>query len=113
MARLHSCNVLNTGAAGRQLWQFQAQGNFNLTREHTSPEGEALPAGLTAKSWGSIWQPRLNVAWLPAESVFFRVVHLPPSSNFAETLSMVELQLEKLSPIPVGQVVWSVHPLPQ
>ena len=25
---------------------------------------------------------------------------------------MVELQLEKLSPIPVTQVVWSVHPLP-
>jgi hypothetical protein len=55
----------------------------------------------------------LNVAWLPAEGVFFRVVHLPQSSSFAETLSMVELQLEKLSPIPVGQVAWSVHPLPQ
>ena len=113
MARLHSCNVLNTGVAGRQLWQFQAQGNFNLTREHTSSDGEALPGGVAQKSWGALWQPRLNVAWLPAESVFFRVVHLPQSSNFAETLSMVELQLEKLSPIPVGQVAWSVHPLPQ
>ncbi|HEX5220724.1 MAG TPA: hypothetical protein VFZ59_14225, partial [Verrucomicrobiae bacterium] len=112
MARLHSCNVLSTGAAGRKLWQFQAQGNFNLTREHTSPDGEPLPGGVAQKSWGSLWQPRLNVAWLPAESVFFRVIHLPPASNFAETLSMVELQLEKLSPIPVGQVAWSVHPLP-
>ena len=112
MARLHSCNVLHAGAPGRQLWQFQAQGSFNLTREHTSADGEALPAGLAQKSWGALWQPRLNVAWLPAESVFFRVVHLPASS-FAETLSMVELQLEKLSPIPVGQVAWSVHPLPQ
>ena len=112
MARLHSCNVLKTGAAGRQLWQFQAQGNYNLIREQKAAEGEALPAGVAKKSWASIWQPRLNVAWLPAESVFFRVVHLPQSS-FAETLSMVELQLEKLSPIPVGQVAWSVHPLPQ
>ena len=112
MARLHTCNVLNTGAAGRQLWQFQAQGNFNLTREHTSADGETLPGGVTRKSWGTLWQPRLNVAWLPAESVFFRVVHLPQSSP-AETLSMVELQLEKLSPIPVGQVAWSVQPLPQ
>ena len=112
MARLHSCNVLNTGAAGRQLWQFQAQGNFNLIRELKSGDGEALPAGVARKSWGTIWQPRLNVAWLPAESVFLRVVHLPQSSSFAETLSMVELQLEKLSPIPVGQVAWSVHPLP-
>lgn len=112
MARLHSCNVLKTGAGDRQLWQFQAQGNFNLLREQKSVDGEALPAGVARKSWGTLWQPRLNVAWLPAESVFFRVVHLPQSS-FAETLAMVELQLEKLSPIPVAQVAWSVHPLPQ
>jgi hypothetical protein len=112
MARLHSCNVLHTGAEGRRLWQFQAQGNFELTREHVSPDGESLPGGVARKSWGALWQPRLNVAWLPAESVFFRVAHLPPSS-FAETLSMVEMQLEKLSPIPVGQMVWSVHLLPQ
>jgi len=112
MARLHSCNVLNAGAGSRQLWQFQAQGNFNLTREQTAKDGEALPSAVAKKSWGTLWQPRLNVAWLPADSVFFRVVHLPQSS-FVETLSMVELQLEKLSPIPVGQLVWSVHPLPQ
>jgi len=112
MAKVNSCNVLNTGVAKRQLWQFQAQGNFNLTREQTSPNGEPLPGGVAQKSWAALWQPRLNVAWLPAESVFFRVIHLPQSS-FAETLAMVELQLEKLSPIPVGQVVWSVHPLPR
>jgi len=111
MARLHSCNILHTGADGRRLWQFHAQGNFGLAREHTATDGEALPANLARKSWGSLWQPRLNVAWLPAESVFFRVVHLP-AGNFSETLAMVELQLEKLSPIPVGQVAWSVHPLP-
>ncbi len=112
MARLHSCNILATGASDRRLWQFHAQGNFDLVREYVSPDGEALPASLARKSWGALWQPRLNVAWLPAESVFFRVVHLPASSP-AETLAMVELQLEKLSPIPVGQVAWSVHPLPQ
>lgn len=112
MAKLHSCNVLHTGAEGRRLWQFHAQGNFGLAREHSTKDGEVLPAGLARKSWNAIWQPRLNVAWLPAESVFFRVVHLPASSP-AETLAMVELQLEKLSPIPVGQVAWSVHPLPQ
>ncbi|MFO1513349.1 MAG: hypothetical protein U1F83_10625 [Verrucomicrobiota bacterium] len=110
MARLHSCNVLHTGAEGRRLWQFHAQGNFDLAREHTSADGESLPAGIARKSWGALWQPRLNVAWLPAESVFFRVVHLPASSP-AETISMLELQLEKISPIPVGQVVWSAHPL--
>jgi hypothetical protein len=111
MARLHSCNVLKSTGNDRQLWQFNAQGNFPLTREQKVVGGEALSASLAHKSWGQLWQPRLNIALLPPDSVFFRVVHLPPS-NFAETLSMVELQLEKLSPIPVGQVVWSVYVLP-
>lgn len=112
MARLHSCNVLHSTGAARQLWQFSAQGSFALKGEHTAKDAAALPAHLAHKSWPQLWQPRLNVAWLPADHVFFRVVHLPPS-NPAETLAMVELQLEKLSPLPVGQMVWSVFPLPQ
>lgn len=111
MARLHSCNVLKSTGNDRQLWQFNAQGNFPLAREQNAPGGQTLSASLAHKSWGQLWQPRLNIALLPPDSVFFRVVQLPPS-NFAETLSMVELQLEKLSPIPTGQVVWSVYVLP-
>ena len=111
MARLHSCNVLQSTGDDRQLWQFTAQGNFPLAREQKAVNGTPLPSSLAAKSWGQLWQPRLNIALLPPENVFFRVVQLPPST-FAETLAMVELQLEKLSPIPVGQIVWSVHVLP-
>ena len=33
-------------------------------------------------------------------------------SDFDETLAMVELQLEKLSPMPVTQIVWSIQVLP-
>lgn len=109
---LSSCNVLYAGADRREVWQFDAHRNFTLGRGHTVAAGEALPAGLVQKTWASLWQPKLNVAWLPADSVFLRVVQLP-QSNFEETLSMVELQLEKLSPIPVTQMVWSAHPLPQ
>lgn len=111
MARLHSCNVLKSAGTDRQLWQFNAQGDFPLAREQHAAAGEALSANLAQKSWSQLWQPCLNIALLPPDSVFFRVVQLPPS-NFAETLSMVELQLEKLSPIPVGQVVWSIYVLP-
>ena len=111
MARLHSCNVLRSTGTNRQLWQFQAQGNFPLVREQQVGAGEALADSLAQKSWGQLWQARLNVALLPPEHVFFRVVNLPPS-NFTETLAMVELQLEKLSPIPVGQIVWSLYVLP-
>jgi hypothetical protein len=106
------CNVLYPGADARQVWQFEAHRNFHLSRSQTVTVSQPLPAGLVDKTWASLWQPKLNVAWLPADSVFLRVVHLPQTS-FEETLAMVEFQLEKLSPIPVTQMVWSVHPLPQ
>ena len=108
MARLHTCTVLHTTPERRQLWQFSAQGNFPLAREQNAPSGDPLPVGLARKSWSEIWQPKLNVAWLPADKVFLRVVQLPASTP-AETRAMVELQLEKLSPFPVAQVVWSVR----
>jgi len=111
MARLNTCTVLHTTPERRQLWQFNAQGNFPLAREQAAPAGDPLPVGLAQKSWSEIWQPKLNVAWLPPDKVFLRVVQLPASTP-AETRAMVELQLEKLSPFPVAQVVWSVCPLP-
>lgn len=111
MARVHSCNVLQSVGEERRLWQFSAQGNFPLKGEYAARNGEALPAHVAQKSWRQIGQPRLNIAWLPPENVFFRVVHLPPGTP-AEIQAMVELQLEKLSPLPVGQVAWTVYPVP-
>ncbi len=112
MARWHSCNVLQVRAAAQQLWQFDTRnGEFVLNREQAGPLGQRLPANLVTKTWRSLWQHKLNVAWLPPENVFLRVAQFPHSS-FEETLAMVELQLEKLSPIPVTQVVWSIQVLP-
>ena len=112
MSRWHSCNVLHVRPDARQVWQFDARnGKFPLNREQTAPTGEPLPRKMVGKSWSSLWQPKLNVAWLPPENVFVRVAHLPPSTP-EELHSMVDLQLEKLSPIPVTQAVWSMHTLP-
>jgi hypothetical protein len=109
MARWHSCNILQIASDANRLWQFDAKGGgFALNREHRGRLDEPLPARSIAKSWSSLWQPRLNVAWLPPENVFLRVIELP-KSNFAETFAMVELQLEKLSPMPVAQIVWTIH----
>ncbi len=111
MARWHSCNILQIASDANRLWQFDAKGGgFALNREHRGALDEPLPARSIAKSWSSLWQPRLNVAWLPPENVFLRVIELP-KSNFGETLAMVELQLEKLSPMPVTQIVWTIHVL--
>jgi len=113
MARWQFCNILRVGDGVNRLWQFDAKSDgFALNREHHAAPGESLPLGVVAKSWRSLWQPKLNVAWLPPESVFFRVIELP-KSNFEETLAMAELQLEKLSPMPVTQIVWTIHVLPR
>lgn len=72
------------------------------------PLADRLPAKWVAKNWSSLWHPRLNIAWLPVESVFLRVVELP-AANAEETAAMVELQLEKYAPIPVTQIVWTMH----
>jgi hypothetical protein len=109
MARWHSCNIVQLAPDASRLWQFDAKGGgFTPGREHQSAIDEPLPPRLVAKSWSSLWQPQLNVAWLPPENVFLRVIELP-KSNFAETFAMVELQLEKLSPMPVAQIVWTIH----
>jgi hypothetical protein len=109
MARWNTCNILNLAPDGKRLWQFDAKGGgFVLGREQRVPHADPLPAKYVAKSWASLWQPKLNVAWLPTENVFLRVLELP-AANADETFSMVELQLEKLSPIPVTQIVWTMH----
>jgi hypothetical protein len=113
MARWNSCNILQIAPDAKKLWQFDAKGSgFVLGRELRVPHAEQLPQKFVAKNWSSLWQPKLNVAWLPPENVFLRVVELP-ASNAEETLAMVELQLEKISPLPVTQIVWTYHILPR
>jgi hypothetical protein len=111
MPRWTSCNILHLAPDAKRLWQFDAKGrDFVLAREQRVPHADTLPGKLVSKSWSSLWQPRLNVAWLPLDSVFLRVAELP-AATADETFSMVELQLEKLSPIPVTQIVWTMHVL--
>jgi hypothetical protein len=103
MARWKSCNILQAGADTRLLWQFSGSGKMH--REVAPLPSEPLPANIVGKDWQSLFQPKLNVAWLPADQVFLRVVQVP-KSDLAETQAMLELQLEKLSPMPTAQVVW-------
>ncbi len=106
----HYCNVLETRSESRRLWQFNLTGRqIALASEVKALVSETLPAQLTRKS---LLQRRLNIAWLPADQVFLRVIQLPLADS-KELASMVEFQLEKLSPIPVNQIVWSIEPLPR
>ena len=107
-----TCNVLQTVSEGRRLWQFGVSNNeVTLAAETALLPSEPLPARIVTKDWRSLWRRKLNLAWLPAHQVFLRVVHLP-AANLAELRPMVELQLEKLSPLPVTQIAWSIEVLP-
>ena len=111
--RPSACNVVSVLRGRRKLWRFaiSGRGKTNLTQEHTELPEENMPAKVVAKGWRDIWKPRVNVAWLPSDKVFLRVAEFPASSH-EELLSMVELQLEKLSPLPLTQIVWGIEPLP-
>ena len=114
MARWHSANILQAAGGNKRLWQFQLRGaNPNLVREESKLPAEPLPPKLVSKDWQTLYQPKLNVAWLPADKVFLRVLQLPPADTFQETADMVELQLEKISPLPVAQIVWTFELLPK
>lgn len=111
MARWDTCNVIKT-AAGRQLWQFTpSDQEVKLARSQTWSADEPAPRRIYAKGWRHLFRRKLNVAWMPPGSVFLRVIHLPDVADPAELLSMVEFQLEKLSPLPVAQIVWTVEVL--
>lgn len=110
--KVHSCNVLESRPAERHLWQFTLERNqVKLEKEERTPPGALLPEKLVQKDWQDLLRPKVNVAWLPPGQVFLRVVQLPAADE-QELLSMLEFQLEKLSPLPIGQVVWSVEVLP-
>ena len=110
--RWHWCNVLEVGVDRRQLWQFSTgSAEPALKAEQRLALSDPLPFSAVTKDWRTLWQRKLNIAWLPPDQVFLRVVHLPKSSP-EELPSMLELQLEKLSPLPTNQIVWSFELLP-
>src|SRR5436189_2150435 len=109
MARWNSCNIFQLDHGARHLWQFSNK--FTLQKEEVKLANESLSTKGFGKDWQTLFQPRLNVAWLPPDKVFLRALQLP-KADFAETQSMVDLQLEKISPLPVAQIVWTFETLP-
>ncbi len=112
MANWQYANVLQLNADRRQVWQFSANnGHFVLENELASTPTERVPSDIGGKGWRGMLRKKLNIAWLPVEKVFLRAIQVPVA-DFNETLSMVELQLEKISPLPLAQVVWTIEALP-
>ena len=72
---------------------------------------DELPAKVVGKDWSDLLSRKLNIATLPPEKVFLRVVELPECEP-DELLPMVEFQIEDLSPLPMAQAVWSAEAVP-
>lgn len=110
--RIHACHVLAAGPDGRRLWRFDVRSSgLHLDRSDRFTPDQPLPPALARKDWRCLGRPRLHIAWLHPDRVFLRVVQLP-AADPGETRSMLELQLERLSPLPVAQIVWSYYPVP-
>ncbi len=108
----NSCNVLSLGTEKRHLWRFSTGGGqANLTAEQNGSVVAPLPQKYIRKDWRALVVRKLNIAWLPLDQVFLRVIQLPKCDH-TELLSMLEFQLEKLSPLPVAQIVWSAEVIP-
>jgi len=96
--QVQSANVLQVAPHARHIWQFDARnGGFSLNREQTTQNGESLPSGVVGKNWRSLFQKKLNIAWLPPEHVFLRVAQFP-ASEFQETVSMVSCSWKSFRP---------------
>ncbi|MCE2826291.1 MAG: hypothetical protein LW626_04275 [Verrucomicrobium sp.] len=109
----HACNVLSVDGGVRRLHHFSvgktgvaAPGGYLET-----PPGKPLPTNLVARDWRLLVRSRLDIAWMPVDAVFLRVVQLPACAP-EELAGMIEFQLEKLSPMPPAQVVWTVESVP-
>lgn len=111
--RWQSANVVLSTGDRRQLWQFKRSGDkAELSGQRTLAGTSPFPRQVVAKTVRDLWQTRVNIAWLPADQVFLRVVQLPPCEP-GEIGSMIEFQIEKLSPLPMAQVVWAYEALPR
>ena len=107
-----ACNLLAVTAAGRRLFQFQlGKAGPEPAGDLSVAEGAPLPERLVGRDWRFLLRPRVDVAWLPLETVFVRAVALPTCAP-EELAGMVEFQIEKLSPLPPAQVVWTVESVP-
>ncbi|MCP5519383.1 MAG: hypothetical protein H7A45_19240 [Verrucomicrobiales bacterium] len=110
--RWHRCNVLARTSDTWAVWSFghgKSGPDFETTA--TGSAGDPVPARLATRDVRHLWRPLLNVAWLPADKVFLRVVEVP-AADPSEVPAMVEFELERLSPLPVADILWTCEVIP-
>ncbi len=114
MAGIDSCNVLEQDRDSRRLWRFSAGGGqVKKSSEFSGLPSDPLPRKQFTKGWSSLWHKSVNIAWLPPDQVFLAAVKTPKTDSDEELRTMIEFQLERLSPLPLAHIVWSFEKAPQ
>ena len=108
-----SCNVVDCSTGKQQFWRFnKGKNQMRLVDVRETAPDEPIQAKYLERDTSQLWNAHCqNDAWLPAEIVFFRVLQLPLCEP-RELYGMVELQLDKISPLPLGQAVWTYETTP-
>ena len=108
-----SCNVVDCSSGKQQFWRFnKGKNQMKLVDVRETAPDEPIQAKHLERDASQLWSAHCqNDAWLPAEIVFFHVLQLPLCDP-RELPGMVELQLDKISPLPMGQAVWTYEVTP-
>jgi hypothetical protein len=113
LALPNDCNVLDCSTGKQQFWRFaKGKNQMKLVHVRETEADEPIQAKHLERDASQMWRPHCqNDAWLPSEKVFFRVLQLP-NCDPRELPPMVEMQLERISPIPLGSAVWTFEVVP-
>lgn len=110
--KIRHCQVVALDGEALHVWQFQThRSKFQKSGKHRFGLDKTPPSKLVANDWPQVFKPRVTVAWMPGRDVFLRVLQLPKADP-DEWVAMVELQLERLSPMPVSHISWALEILP-
>ena len=110
---LSACNVVDCTKDHQQFWRFASSGrSMKLVEVRDTDLDVPVPRQFVSRDLSQMWKPHCqNDAWLPMEEVYFHVLQMPECEP-AELLEMVEVQIERISPHPVAQVVWTYEVAP-
>ena len=103
------CTLLHLTPNGWHAWLFECGPRTRCVASTKGDPEKPLPKSFQKRALS--FQPHEIIAWLPPERAFVRVLELPPCEPH-EIPSMIELQLESLSPVPIAEIQWSWTELP-
>lgn len=104
-----TCNIASKTNEATELRSYAIKGQSSqIQKSFSVNQDEAFPPVKFDKTWKDSFQPKLNVGLIPSQFVFLQIIELP-TTDASEIPEMLELQLERISPIPPAQIFWNFY----